>query len=77
MSQMHHRKVVGAPKEWEGLLSEMEWVPWCWIGFFANDDRRRQHGVSRSAAAWGTAGFRVRVGGIGLLHPWEYLWRAW
>ena len=49
-----------ASREEEGLLSEMEWVRWCWIFFFANDEHRRQQGVrprgTRLAVEFGHAG---------------------
>ena len=57
---MHPWKDPCVPREGEGLFSEMEWVPWCCIGFFANNDRRQQHGVrpreARLAVEFGCAG---------------------
>ena len=48
MSQMRHQKNPGASKEWEGLLSEMEWVPLVLDWFFCCRELHRQQGVRRS-----------------------------
>ena len=60
MGQIRPREDPGALRKGEGLLSEMEWVPWCWIFFFTNDERRRQQGVrpreTRLAVEFGHAG---------------------
>ena len=47
MGQMRPRDMEdpGASREGEGLLSGLEWVPWCCIFFFTNDEHRRQQEV--------------------------------
>ena len=39
MGQIRPRDYPVALREGEGLLSEIEWMSWCWIFFFANDKR--------------------------------------
>ena len=57
---MRPREDPGLSREEEGLLSEMEWVPWCWTFFFAIDERCRQQGVrpreTQLALKFGRAG---------------------
>ena len=45
MGQMRPMENPGMSREGEGLLLEMGWVPWCWIGFFANNERYQHQGV--------------------------------
>ena len=49
---MHHWEDPDASREGEGLILEMEWVPWCWIVFFSYNEHRQQPECGRVGHGW-------------------------